>query len=116
MNTSTSTTEMSHQMVHLPCPHESQGIDHETLVPNYHPLSRREIRNLLQNAHQTGDFAVRHSIQIRLSQGIQGYTCPLPSDNPIADKEAAIADLLLASYKQAPTSSLVKAMYNIMNS
>lgn len=81
-------------MVHLktiPCPHE-KGASISEKLPDYHPINETEITELLgealrlaaildkpgikNNAHLlVGRIA---AIQVRLTQGIKGMTCPRP--------------------------------------
>lgn len=103
-----------YKSIHISCGHEKEGLDGEIIIPDYHPLSKRQIRNLLCHARQTGDFLVRNSIQIRLCQGIKGYVCPRPMTGEITEKELAVSKLYLDNKHTGPKNSLVNKLFNIM--
>jgi len=102
-----------YERVHVPCLHETDGENVLTLVPDHHSLTKKQIHLLLRKAKQTGDYRVRNSIQIRLCQGIKGYTCPLSGET--MNKENAVSQLFLDNMKKAPTSLLVSQFFNLMN-
>jgi hypothetical protein len=101
--------------VHYKCDHETKGVDTKVTVSDFHPLSKREIRNLLCHAKQTGNNRVRNSIQIRLSQGIKGYVCPCSISGGVLEKELAISQLYLNNMYVGPTNRLVNELFSIMN-
>ncbi len=84
-------------------------------ISNYHPLSKRDIRNLLRQAKQTGSRIVRNSIQMRLCQGIKGCVYPARMTGEVAKKEAQISELYLKNKYNSPTNTLVNMLYKIMS-
>lgn len=106
---------MSYKQVHFGCLHEVKGVEATTEIPDFHPLTKRDIYNLLQRAKQTGDWQVRNSIQIRLTQGVRGYMCPRLIDGPVAKKENAVSSLYLEHRYRAPTTTLVNQLHRMMN-
>lgn len=59
----------------VPCVHETQNINSQIRVSDYHPLRLREIIDLIDQV-QREDKSGQASIQGRLIQGIQGVECP----------------------------------------
>jgi len=101
---------------HLPCLHEKMGSDdHIQIVPDHHPLTKSEIKELLQRAANPSISCVSlASIQVRLLQGIPGYTCPRPYEGLVAEKEMLISSLFVKEYEH-PTDATTEQMYGIMN-
>jgi len=107
---------LSHyKIIHIACPHELSGMDGDMSHPDHHPLTKRDIKNLLMHARQNGNYMTRNSILIRLVQGIKGYTCPGPIMGHIAGLESMITGLFMSYHKERPTKQLVNQMYNLMN-
>jgi hypothetical protein len=96
--------------VHVKCSHKSG-----TTVSDFYPLTKRDIKNLLRRAQQTGDYRMRNSIQIRLEQGVKGLVCPRVISGPVAQKEIEVAQLFLNHEYKTPTNVLVKKLYRTMN-
>jgi hypothetical protein len=62
----------------VPCPHEPGSCSVSNTLPNYHPLTANEIRDLFEVA-TTGDQESYDRAMTRLVQGIPGMTCPFPA-------------------------------------
>ena len=68
------------------CPHEL-GIERDTNknVSDYKPLTKPEISALLSFARENNDDCfLLAKVQVRLSQGITGMTCPRPIKGTVA--------------------------------
>jgi hypothetical protein len=62
--------------LYVSCPHKC-GDDPTVKLPDYHPLDKDNVSELLWLAKQnSSDFKAVNLIQIRLDQGIKGSTCP----------------------------------------
>lgn len=89
----------------------------EVTIPDYYPLTKQEIAELLQQAQeawQCKDDRTLFSIQRRLEQGIIGQQCPMPDEGPV-DKATSDLDELFVSRKGHWTDfGLVEALYAIM--
>ena len=101
--------------------HFKQNLEYDenqkpVVVPDYHPLTKRMIRNLLYHAHQTGHPGVRNSIEIRLLQGIKGYAFPCLPDDNLRPRENEISRLYLENHYAVPSKGLVNKLFKIMNS
>jgi hypothetical protein len=101
--------------VHFRCDHETKDLDVNIQVSDFHQLTKREIRNLLRHAQQTGNVRTRNSIQIRLTQGIIGYVCPRVITGRVAQRESQIARLYLDNMYFGPTNTLVNRLFSLMN-
>jgi len=103
-----------YKQIHFPCRHEKDGIDGEIIVADYHPLSKREIYNLLCHAQQNRQ--VRNSILKRFWQGMLGAVCPYPVSGERFEKQQAIRRLYEDSKFTGPNATLVNSIYSIMHS
>ena len=97
-------------MIIIPCLHQ-QG-DRRAVVPNYYPLSEREIEALLQEA-RTSDNPLTSHIQVRLGQGVWGMTCPQLMGEPF-ERLLRIDDLYMANLRKGPNPALVSELYRLM--
>lgn len=69
--------------------------------PDCHPLNRDEIEELLEMALTDQCPQTRARVQIRLTQGIFGMTCPRPGpDTHLADVSARVDRLYLELMRQ----------------
>ena len=91
---------MPYKQVHFACQHETKNILTLDTVPDFHPLSLREIEHLLKHARQNGNFQTRNSIKIRLCQAIPGYECPRPIEGIIVLREVQISRLYVDYVEQ----------------
>ena len=98
----------------IPCPHESGDVeDYSRQAPDYHPLNKEEIADLLNEA-KTAKGILYSQIQIRLCQGIPGYVCPRIIDGPVADKESQINALYIEKSREGASPETVEQFYAIM--
>lgn len=76
----------------IPCPHDTDpSISSDVMLPNYHPLSREDIVNLLNFAKDHGgDGGALSKVMVRLSQGIPGMTYPHSIDDDVSEKSARL--------------------------
>jgi hypothetical protein len=76
-----------------------------TTVPDYYPLTRGEIGRLVSIALAGSLTAPRYfttsTVQVRLTQGISGMTCPRPADGEVAERMHAM-DSLFIEWMHAP--------------
>ncbi|MDQ1283717.1 MAG: hypothetical protein QG620_65 [Patescibacteria group bacterium] len=101
----------------IPCPHEAYGdIPLDKDLPDYHPLTRSEIADLLNFArdHENDGIAVSKA-QVRLIQGIPGMTCPRAIDNNVAEREARLSEIFVNRYRLGGTDDLVDAIEMLMS-
>jgi hypothetical protein len=97
----------------IPCQHETgQVTDPHQTVPDYHPLTRDEIWQLLTLAAATS-ISLRGKIQVRLYQGITGMTCPRPIEGSVAKRQSAVDvlyDLYVENCSHYPTDAIDVAL------
>lgn len=103
-----------YKQIHFPCRHDEDVLDGEIIVPDYHPLSKRQIRNLLRHARQNPQE--RNSILLRFWQGMIGAVCPYPVSGERFEKQQAIRRLYEGSKYTSPSKTLVNSLYRIMHS
>ena len=106
------------QKFHIECP-----AGHEGRVNDHYPLTRDEVRCLLEEARKRYDGAnvlyhpsdVR-SIQTRLDQAIPGMTCPRPIDGEVSDIEHQMNSFYVSWLEsEVPvTEGIVDAMCGII--
>lgn len=103
----------------IPCKHESgEEKDHRKVVPDYHSLTRDEIKELLEMAKalnpvmETGKLS---QIQVRLNQGIMGMTCPRPADSrQVANNMFLVDKLFTNRFAEGATPDLVDAFDSLL--
>ena len=102
------------KQVHLVCSHDRErDLSHMgRRVPDYHPLTRRQVRLLLKRAQQTGSSAMRASIEIRLLQGMPEQTCPVTIAWHWFVRRGAISDLYRGHKFNSPNTRIANALYN----
>ncbi len=105
-----------YKQIHYPCRHKKDGLDGEIIVSDFHPLSKRQIHNLLCHARQTPLARIRNSILMRFWQGMIGAVCPYPISGERFEKQQAIRKLYEDSKYTGPSKTLVNSIYKIMNS
>jgi hypothetical protein len=99
----------------IPCPHMDQKF-HSTLelLPNFHPLTKEEIRELLEEAKgKEGQIIIQ--IFQRLVQGIKGMTCPQPLEGPLSEKVEKLSSIYLQSYKGGADEKKVEEIFYVLN-
>jgi hypothetical protein len=84
-------------------------------VPDFCPLTKRDIYLLLKKAKQTGNNELRNGIQGRLNQGIKGQVSPRTAEGEVAEKTNAVDELYNQNYTKGPTNELVNQFYELMN-
>lgn len=93
--------------------------DHSKLVPDYHPLSREEISQLLEmakNLNPVKEWDKLAQIRVRLGQGIMGMTCPRPMDDrQVARNLFRMEKLFVKRHSEGATSDLVGAFDALLN-
>lgn len=73
----------------IPCAHETKGVPTSTVLPDYHPLTRDEVVELLVLAEKA-EVLVFSQIQCRLAQAIPGAECPHAIDGPVSKKSVKL--------------------------
>lgn len=63
---------------------------HVVTVADYHYLDREDISRLLSRAKHATAIQDVAAIQVRLTQGIHGMTCPRPNDGVVALRSVAL--------------------------
>ncbi len=98
----------------IPSPHESGAVvDYTKRALDHHPLTKDEIAALLNEA-KTSEEPLTSEIQVRLSQGIQGYLSPRVISGSIFDKQNEIDVLYVANFRRGADPELVDRFYAIM--
>ncbi len=77
----------------ISCGHETSGIHPSKRLSDYHPLSEKQIKELLFEAAHESDEPM-HQLN-RLCQAIPGYECPQRMRGPVAKKENKIGILFV---------------------
>ncbi len=77
--------------------HEVVGVDTSQPVPDYHPLSWKELTSLVTLAFN--DATKANDVQCRLVQAIPGHVCPHLTDGPIAKKKAELDSAFVSGFK-----------------
>lgn len=78
----------------IPCIHETKDVPALETVADYHPLTLEEVSMLIQLAYALKvDGQKVADIQVRLSQGIMGMTCPRPTEGEISRRLTIIEKL-----------------------
>ena len=75
-------------MLKEPCLHEKDHVPTDQVVPDYHPLSYREMSDLVRLAFN--DRSQANAVQVRLGQAIEGMVCPHEIDGPVAEKSVRL--------------------------
>lgn len=105
---------MGKKGISIPCGHEpGQGSGELTVLRDYYPLSRDEIKKLLDMAASDPESA--SEIQVRLVQGIKGMTCPRPVTGPVAQKMGKLERIFVDRFHLGGTPDLVEAIMMLMN-
>lgn len=104
----------NYKQINFQCRHDKEGIDGEIIVSDYHPLSKRQIHNLLCHARQNPQ--ARNSILLRFWQGMRGAVCPYPVSSERFEKQQAVRKLYEDSKYTGPSKTLINSIYAIMNS
>ena len=97
---------------HIECTHE-----HDEQIPDYYPLTKEEIAELLSTAYQAHilkDSFTTSSIQVRLDQGIRGIMCPREIDGPVAKRESQLDSLFVKNVHRGADPELVQQFYQLM--
>jgi hypothetical protein len=103
--------------LHLPCLHEVGQAPADQEVPDYHPLVWEEVVYLLTvaaEASAVGDYQTASSVQVRLCQGIPGYTCPRQVEGPVLEMENAISALFVENYGRGPDPEFVDQLCRLL--
>ena len=102
---------------HIECLHDQGLAPRDETVADYHPLSTQEVIELLQAAIGLKDHADRSphgatqgiaSIQVRLTQGIPGMTCPRPYDDSVVCEKMNALDSAYVDWIQDPDTLFFK--------
>lgn len=103
----------------IPCLHETGEAKHNQVVSDYHPLSREEIKELLDLAARDPNNVRRvFEIHVRLIQGIRGMICPRPPyDDPglLARNICEVDILFTVRYSEGGTEKLVESFDKLLN-
>lgn len=85
-------------------------------VPDYRPLTKSDIADLLVQAQQISQSYTQGiaTIQCRLSQGIVGMECPNPDEGPVAERQNQLDRLFLDSKALGPCQDTIDQMFTIM--
>lgn len=99
-----------HRVHHFPCQHEGGTGEH-------HPLTPEEVRALLETAAASDDWRERNNIQIRLTQGVRGITCPHPAEGDVARRMSAVGRLYVETVEADPAllPSLAARFFELLN-
>lgn len=103
--------------IEIPCRHETGEVTDNSVVDDYHPLTWMEVAKLLITAAKSGyreDYVTVSIIQVRLTQGIVGMTCPRPIKGEIARKEYQLNTLYMERYIEGGIPEIVDELYSIM--
>lgn len=100
----------------IPCPHKvDPSIPNSTKLSDYHSLTMQEIASLLDFAKcHKREVQVVSKVQVRLNQGIHGYTCPRTTSGEVARRSVELDRIFVDQYKFGGTPSLVKAIESCM--
>lgn len=97
-----------------PCSHKVSNAGQA--LPDCHPLTRTEVRDLLNFAMEAGQAAA--AVHVRLGQAIPGTTCPRPdSDSTVGRKHTALNDAFVnghGGYRTGGTPERVAAIAAIL--
>ena len=97
------------------CPHATSNAPFDARMPDYHPLTRDELRALLTMA-VTAENPLTSQIQVRLTQAIRGMVCPRPLDGDVAERENKIDSLYIETLNSNPRAlpGLTDTFYSLM--
>jgi hypothetical protein len=102
----------------IPCRHETEGVPVDQQIPDYHPLTKVQIKDLLMTAINSTDWKVKNSIHCRLSQAIVGTMCPSNIDERSCKLDSTVTKLYLDFVRGVSgyaTDDLVEKLYEVMN-
>ncbi len=101
----------------IPCWHEAEGVDTEIGVPDYYPLTKAEIKELLDMAASSSRTVNLSQIQGRLNQGIRGMSCPRTSDpdDRVYSNSVAMDQLFLDRCHEGGTPEMVDLFDKLLN-
>jgi len=76
----------------IPCKHEKDRLSIKIQVDDHHPLTKKQIQELLQQALNSENPSLQ---QARLIQSIPGMKCPRECEGEIAKKEIKLDKLFM---------------------
>jgi hypothetical protein len=98
---------------HIPCLHTTpDGLDLREQVPDYYPLTRLQVIDLLMKAHEHPEDA--SSIQVRLGQGVRGVKCPHDIDGPIARVSTAVDRIFVEEHMRKRNPKAVELLCSLL--
>jgi hypothetical protein len=104
-------------ILYIPCLHTTGQAVMPEVVTDYYPLSKQEIKELLDMAKRTESVVRLAQIQVRLTQGIKGMTCPRPRfGSQVSLIEAQIGSLFVNHHHEGGTPDLVDQFDKLLNS
>lgn len=95
---------------HIECQHGTL----EKPIPDYYPLSKRDVKHLLTIASESRDGQEIASIQVRLGQGIPGMQCPREIDGPVAEKLNQLDKYFVGHFRIASIEEMVDGLWPLM--
>ncbi len=104
------------ELFRIPCPHAvNPKIPSGKTRPNYHPLTQKGVKALLDYAKQNSrNSGIVAAVQVRLTQAIPGMTCPNPTRGKVAKRSVELDEVFIAGYKTGGTPELVHAIVAIL--
>ncbi|MEI8339771.1 MAG: hypothetical protein WCF94_03860 [bacterium] len=105
---------MKTKLYPIPCLHEAgKETNWHKTVPDYYPLSKGEIAQLLDEA-KTVKHLETAQILCRLHQGVIGKECPDQAHGPIAEKMERIANIYWGNLEKGASDEIVDEIHKIM--
>ncbi len=84
-------------------------------VPDYYPLTLDEIAALLSSAQQSADRREISSIELRLCQGIWGFTSLVSLHGSVEYARRHVVNLYRQGYQLGPSDDLVWELHHWMH-
>lgn len=104
--------------IKIPCLHETGEVKNTNVtVSDHYLLNKTEITKLLiYAAKNLRNPAIVSGVQVRLTQGIKGMTCPRPIKGTVAKKMSKLDALFMERYTEGGIPEIVDKLYKIMAS
>lgn len=103
---------MSTERFQIPCAHLTDNIPTSQKVPDYHPLSMDELKELITIAFN--DKSKANDIQCRLVQAIPGHMCPHLIEGPVAKKQNKLEETYVDALGNGGGDDLVNTIAKIL--